>query len=140
MKILNKSISESLRCEATKYCPEGTSDIAMDTLTCTAGYYCPIGSDRELKCPMGYKCPTADMETPIICENGELCDELGLQAPKNCPVGYKCPQVTCTSQVTFEIDDYHSYNCMYACTDTSCPIFKVPCGKGGLTVTIRNVT
>ena len=128
---------DTILCVAGHYCPTGTDLVNMTSNICSPGHFCPQGADREIPCPAGSYCPDFEMIEPIICNNGsisnELCDEVGQTRPKVCPEGFICPAVSCTTDtnlINFDLENFHSYGCLYKCFDESCPQFAQPCGKG----------
>ena len=81
---------------------------------CPAGTYMPRYGARLLDecvpCPAGFKCDTAGIDTPTLCDDGYACPTGSLtgQTPEECQPGMYCPTYTRTDLVdgTSVVTDY----------------------------------
>ena len=57
---------------------------------CSSGTYAAPDRMSCSSCPIGYRCPTSTMSSPIQCVNGTYQNETGQVVCLDCPGGHSC--------------------------------------------------
>lgn len=84
------TVSPTVPCAATFYCPAGQSS---SSLSCVAGHYCDGGDASPIPCPAGTFQASTGASTCDPCPAGSYCGNATV-SPSVCPQGSFCPEGT----------------------------------------------
>ena len=88
-----EELQDCYKCAEGYFCPDDGNlpYTAFSALKqCQPGNYCPEGSEEQVPCPVGFKCPVDLLPTPLECELNTYTANSGNTECTECEEGYSC--------------------------------------------------